>query len=108
MLGVSKDKIGRSPALFALPKHSQYEVAPDGRRFLINSLVSGEAWAGSCERFRIVEAGIGGRPRGSTVDRDIRSQRRGWKLHCLTKRVFGRVWTTSTASGSRVTIGSNR
>jgi eukaryotic-like serine/threonine-protein kinase len=30
-------------ALFALPKHSQYEVAPDGRRFLVNAFVSGEA-----------------------------------------------------------------
>jgi hypothetical protein len=32
--------VGAPQALFALPKHSQYEVAPDGRRFLVNSLVS--------------------------------------------------------------------
>jgi dipeptidyl aminopeptidase/acylaminoacyl peptidase len=35
--------VGAPQALFALPKHSQYEVAPDGRRFLVNSLVFGEA-----------------------------------------------------------------
>lgn len=35
--------VGAPQALFALPKHCQYEVAPDGRRFLVNALVSGEA-----------------------------------------------------------------